>query len=274
MLIVAVARWRVPESRSAAAAAPLDWPGAVLATTGLFGIVLGLTEAAARGFGDRLVLASLAAGAVALVAFGVVESTSRNPMVPPAMFRSAAFTGSNLLTLFLSGGLGALMFVLPFNLIQVRGYSLVQSSASLLPFVIVMFGLSRWAGGLMDRYGARLPLTLGPSIAAVGFSQFAWLSDPDYWTGVFPAVLVMSLGMGITVAPLTATVMSSAGQNAAGLASGINNAVSRVAMLLAVATVGVLAGGRFGAGLPRVAMSAAALAVLSALTAAILIRTE
>ena len=274
VLIVAVARWRVPESRSGAVSAPLDWPGAVLATTGLFGIVLGLTEAAARGFGDRLVLASLAAGAVALVAFGVVESTSRNPMVPPAMFRSAAFTGSNLLTLFLYGGLGALMFVLPFNLIQVRGYSLVQSSASLLPFVIVMFGLSRWAGGLMDRYGARLPLTLGPSIAAVGFSQFAWLSDPDYWTGVFPAVLVMSLGMGITVAPLTATVMSSAGQNAAGLASGINNAVSRVAMLLAVATVGVLAGGRFGAGLPRVAMSAAALAVLSALTAAILIRAE
>jgi len=203
-----------------------------------------------------------------------VEAYRTNPMVPLTLFRSTTFSGANLLTLFLYGALGAVMFVLPFNLIEVRGYSPVQSSAALLPFVVVMFGLSRWAGGLMDRYGARLPLTLGPSIAASGFWLLGRLSDPAYWTGVFPAVLVMSLGMGITVAPLTATVMASAGEGAAGLASGINNAVSRLAMLLAVAAVGVLVHGRFGAGLPQVAILAAVLAALSAISAASLVRTE
>jgi EmrB/QacA subfamily drug resistance transporter len=274
VVIVLVAQWRVPESRSAASSAPLDWPGALLATAGLFGVVLGLTEAGPRGFGDRLVLVSLAAGTIALVLFAIVEATSRHPMVPPALFQSRTFTGANLLTLLLYAALGAVMFVLPFNLIQVRGYSLVQASAALLPFVAVMFGLSRWAGGLMDRYGARLPLTLGPSVAAIGFVLFGRLSSPSYWTGLFPAVLVMSLGMSITVAPLTATVMSSAGEGAAGVASGINNAVSRLATLLAVAAIGVLAGGRFGPGLPRVAMLGAALAVLSAISAAVLIRSE
>jgi EmrB/QacA subfamily drug resistance transporter len=275
--IILLAQWRVPESRARAAPAPLDWPGATLATAGLFGVVLGLTEAGARGFGDPLVLASLGAGILALVAFGIVETYSRHPMVPASLFRSTTFTGANLLTLFLYAGLGATMFVLPFNLIGVRGYSLVQASAALLPFVAVMFGLSRWAGGLMDRYGPRLPLTLGPSIAAVGLWLFRRGSDPGYWTGVFPAVLVMSAGMGITVAPLTATVMASAGEDAEGLASGINNAISRLAALLAVAAVGVVVSttdGAFGAGLARVASFAAGLAALSAVSAAVLIRSR
>jgi EmrB/QacA subfamily drug resistance transporter len=272
--IVLVSTRRVPESRAKGSPAPLDWLGLVLATAGLFGVVFGLIEAGTRGLADGHVLAGLSTGALALTAFVVVEVRSRNPMVPPSLFRSASFSGANLLTLFLYAALGATMFVLPSNLIDVRGYSLVQASAALLPFVVVMFGLSRWAGGLMDRHGARLPLRLGPSIAAAGFWLFSASSDPEYWTGVFPAVLVVSLGMGITVAPLTATVMASAGEGAAGLASGINNAVSRIASLLSVAVVGVLVGGKFGAGLPQIALLAAGLAALSAISAAILIRPE
>jgi EmrB/QacA subfamily drug resistance transporter len=272
--IVLVSTRRVPESRAKGSAAPLDWLGAALATAGLFGVVFGLIEAGTRGLTDGYVLAGLVAGALALTAFVVVEARSRAPMVPPSLFRSPSFSGANLLTLLLYAALGATMFVLPSNLIDVRGYSLVQTSAALLPFVVVMFGLSRWAGGLMDRHGARLPLTLGPTIAAAGFWLFSVSSDPEYWTGVFPAVLVMSVGMGITVAPLTATVMASAGEGAAGLASGINNAVSRVASLLSVAVVGVLVGGKFGPGLPQIALLAAGLAALSAISAAILIRPD
>jgi len=167
------------------------------------------------------------------------------------------------------------MFVLPFNLIDVRHFSLVQASSALLPFVLVMFAVSRWAGGLLDRYGARLPLTVGPTMAAVGFVLFASLRAPDYVSGVLPAVMVLSLGMGITVAPLTATVMSSAGEENAGVASGINNAVSRVATLVSVACVGlVVSDGRFGAGLPRVAWVAAGLAVIGALCAATFVERQ
>ncbi|HUR93546.1 MAG TPA: MFS transporter [Gemmatimonadales bacterium] len=270
--IVAIAWWRVPESDVRPTAAPLDWPGALLVTGGLFAIVLGLTEAGTRGAGHPLTLGSLLAGVAALAGFIVFEGRSRTPMVHLAMFRSRTFTGVNLLTLFLYAGLGAMMFTLPFNLIEVRHYSLVQASSSLLPFVVVMFGLSRWAGGLMDRYGPRLPLTVGPSLAAAGFLLFAWLDAPDYVSGVLPAVLVLSLGMGITVAPLTAAVMSSAGERDAGVASGINNAVSRVATLLSVACLGLVVSGRgFGAGLPRVALMGAGLAAIGALCAALLV---
>jgi EmrB/QacA subfamily drug resistance transporter len=272
--IVALALWRVPESRAATSSDRLDWPGAVLVTAGLFGVVLGLIEGGAHGLGDRRVLETVGAGLAGLAAFVVLEARSRHPMVPPSLFRSSTFSGANLLTLFLYAAGGATMFVLPSNLIEVRKYSLVQASAALLPFVAVMFGLSRWAGGLMDRHGARLPLTLGPSIAAAGFWLLSRDSDPSYLTGVLPAVLVMSTGMGITVAPLTATVMTSAGEAAAGLASGINNAVSRVAALLAIAAVGLVTGGKFAVGLPQVALLAAGLAALSAVSAATLIEAE
>jgi EmrB/QacA subfamily drug resistance transporter len=273
--IVVIALWRVPESDVQPAGAPLDWPGAMLATVGLFAIVLGLTEAGPRGLGNALVLGSLLAGVAALAAFLAIEASREMPMVNLAMFRSRTFTGVNLLTLFLYAGLGAMMFVLPFNLIEVRHYSLIQASSALLPFVVMMFALSRWAGGLLDRVGPRLPLTVGPALAAGGFVLFAWLDAPGYVRGVLPAVLVMSLGIGITVAPLTATVMSSAGENNAGVASAINNAVSRVATLLAVACLGlIVSDGRFGSGLPRVAAMAAGLAVIGAACAAALVSRE
>jgi predicted MFS family arabinose efflux permease len=194
-------------------------------------------------------------------------------MLPPALFRSGSFAGANLLTLFLYCGLGAIMFVLPFNLIQVHGYSAVEAAAALLPFVAVMFLLSRWSGGLMDRYGPRLPLTFGPITAAAGFALFTFAARSGvYWTSVFPAVLVMSLGMAISVAPLTTTVMTSVEESQAGLASGVNNAISRLAMLLAVAFAGVITKGEFHTGLARVGWMSAALAVAGGLSAALLVQ--
>ena len=225
-------------------------------------------------FPSAAVILSLAFGAAALFAFVLVEWRSRHPMVPPDLFRSRTFTAANLLTLFLYCALGATMFVLPFNLIQVQGYSVVQAAAALLPFVAVMSVLSRWSGGLLDRYGPRLPLTVGPLTAAVGFALFTGAArGGSYWTTVFPAVMVMSLGMAISVAPLTTTVMSSVEGNRAGLASGINNAVSRLAMLLAVAVAGVISDGSFQTGLTRVAWMSAALALAGGVSAGFLVQS-
>jgi predicted MFS family arabinose efflux permease len=171
-------------------------------------------------------------------------------MLPLRLFRIRNFAGANLLTLLLYAALGGGLFFFPLNLIQVQGYSATAAGAALLPFILIMFVLSRWAGTLVDRFGSRLPLLVGPVIAAGGFALFALPSvEADYWTTFLPAVVVLGIGMTVTVAPLTTTVMNSVGSDLAGVASGVNNAVSRTAALLAIAIFGMVMAWVFEAGL-------------------------
>jgi EmrB/QacA subfamily drug resistance transporter len=230
----------IPESRSSSARR-VDWLGAILATVGLGGLVYGFLESVNLGWKNPLVLGSLVVGIGCLLAFVLAEARVSEPMLPISLFKSRSFSGANLLTLFLYAAVGIFFFLFPLNLIQVQEYSTTATGAAVLPFILLMFFLSRWSGGLVARFGAKGPLVIGPIIAALGFVLFALPSVGDnYWKAFFPAIIILGFGMAVTVAPLTTVVMNSVDQDRVGAASGINNAVARVAGVLAIAVFGVV----------------------------------
>jgi len=162
-------------------------------------------------------------------------------MLPLALFQVPSFRAANVLTLLLYAAVGIFFFLFPLNLIQVQGYSATATGAAALPFILLMFSLSRWSGGLVAHYGARMPLMIGPFIVALGFLLFTLPSTgASYWRSFFPAFLILGFGMAVSVAPLTTVVMSSVEQERAGTASGINNAVARLAGVLAIAVFGIV----------------------------------
>jgi EmrB/QacA subfamily drug resistance transporter len=243
IVAVALALRFVPESRGGVRG-PLDWSGALCVTGGLAFTIYALTGISDRGPGDPTSVAMLAAGLALLVLFICIEARVRAPLMPLSVFRSSAFSAANAVTLCLYFALSGVLFLLPYMLIQIRGYTELEAGAALLPFGIVMGLFSSRAGALGDRFGPRWPLAIGSALVAVACLVFYLIEGLDthgFWTAYLPAILILSIGMTIVVAPLTTAVMNSVSDSETGAASGINNAVSRIAGVLGVAVVGLAA---------------------------------
>ncbi len=235
---------KVPESRDEHAY-QLDILGGALATLGLAGITYGFIESPNYGFYSPRILLALGLGLLFLVLFYVSQKRQKHPMLPLGLFKSPTFTAANFLTLLLYAALGGITFFMPLNLVQVQGYTESQAGIALLPTILLISFVSPLSGRFADRFGVRIPLIVGPIVAGLGFLLFIFPGETagfstDYWKTYLPAFVVMGLGMGITVAPLTTAVMGAIPQESTGIASGVNNAVSRTAGVLAVSVLGAV----------------------------------
>jgi EmrB/QacA subfamily drug resistance transporter len=244
-ILVLFALARVNESRDAKAARQVDVIGGALATLGLGALVYGLIRLQGAAL-ESIGLWAAIGGAIVLIGFAFFETRTAAPMVQPRLFRSVPFTVTNIYTFLVYAALGGGLYFVPFELINVQGYTPTAAGAALLPFIAIMVIFSRYSGGLVARVGARLPLGIGALITALGYASFAAASlGHSYWLTFFPAAIVLGVGMALLVAPLTTTVMDSVEPSHAGTASGINNAVSRTAGLVALAALGIALAGTF-----------------------------
>lgn len=274
LVAILIATRHVPES--SAGAGHVDFRGAVSAALALGGVTFALIEGPARGWSDAGTIAAAAAGLVALVAFVRVERTHPDPMLPFGIFRSRQFSGANAATLLVYFALSGAMFFLVIELQRELGYSALEAGAALIPTTILLMLLSSRAGALASRIGPRLPMTLGPLVAAAGLAWMTTIAPgTSYATGILPAVVVFGLGLALTVAPLTTAVLAAVPQEHAGIGSGVNNAVARVAGLLAVALLPAVARGvDFTDGFRRATWIAAGMCALGGVASWITIRGE
>lgn len=238
--------WRcVKESRDEGSDHKIDYPGAVTIALGLILLTFGFLRIPALGLKNWQVYGSLISGVLFLIAFIVIENKRKHPMMPLQLFKNLTFSGTNLLTFFLYAGLGAGMLFLSLNMVQVQGYSQLESGLTFLPFTVMMITIARFAGSIADKHGPRLLLVIGPAVAGTGLLLLSFIKQTngasEYWTTFFPGVVVLGLGMSFTVAPLTAAVMGSVSDHFSGTASGVNNAVSRIAGVFTNAIFGTLA---------------------------------
>jgi EmrB/QacA subfamily drug resistance transporter len=236
----------IPHTASQQPDAKVDFLGAALCALGLGGVVFALIEQPRYGWGGVQVAITGIAGAISLVLFIVHERRTPHPMLPLDLFRSRNFAVGNVATLTMYAGLGGALFFVGLYLQQVAGYSALEAGAAFLPLTALMFTLSRRWGRLADRYGPRWVMGVGPIVAGIGLAMMGRLdSSADYWTELLPALIVFGLGLSMTVAPLTSTVLSAVDEKHAGVASGVNNAIARVAGLLAIAVLGAVVASRF-----------------------------
>ena len=280
-IVVAVAWRHVPESRDPDVHGPVDLLGGAMVTLGLIGVTYGLIEGPG-GWARPGPLLTLPAGVILLAAFGVRERRAPAPVLPLNLFASEQFTAANLVTFVVYGALGGLLFLLPIQLQQVSGYTALQAGISLLPVTIIMLTLSARSGALAARIGPRLQMSAGPLIIAAGLALFARIGPSgDYLAEVLPAVLVFGLGLATNVAPLTTTVLAAVPAERAGTASAVNNGVSRVGGLIAVAVLPAAAGltgsaylhpAQFSAGFHTACLICAGLCVLAGALAVAMIR--